>query len=298
MPGRTARGLDHGRAAVLSVAAGAPEALFVVSAVSQYVGAAIAVGLFDELTAGGVAWLRVLAAGALIVVLRRAWRRTWTRAELGWSAAFGVVLAAMNLTFYLAIDELPLGNAVAIEFIGPIAVAAIGTRTARNAAALLLTVAGIALLAEVTPDATVRGLVFILMAGALWGGYILLGHRVAHSGVSIDGLGVGMAAGAVAIAPFGLGAVGPGIDAPSLLVLAALTGVLSNALPYGIDQVVLARLPRERFALLLALLPVTATLIGLIALHQTPTWPEAAGIAVIIAALTLSRRTQDPLEIP
>jgi inner membrane transporter RhtA len=122
----------RGRSQVLAVASGAPDGLFVVGALSQYIGAAIAVGLFDELTAGGVAWLRVLAAGALIILARRAWRREWTRVELAWSCAFGIVLAAMNLSFYLAIDELPLGNAVAIEFIGPITVAAIGTRTPRT----------------------------------------------------------------------------------------------------------------------------------------------------------------------
>lgn len=288
----------RGRTRVRALANGAPEALFVVSAVSQYLGAAIAIGLFDELTAGGVAWVRVLAAAAMIIVVRRAWRRKWTRSELAWSCAFGVVLAAMNLAFYLAIDELPLGNAVAIEFIGPIAVAALGTRTVRNGVALAMTVAGILLLAEVTPDATGRGLALILAAGALWGGYIMLGHRVARSGVSLDGLGVGMAAGAIAITPFGLGSVDPGIDAPHLLLLAALTGLLSNALPYGIDQIVLARLPRERFALLLALLPVTATIIGLVTLGQTPTWPEVAGIAVIIAALTLSRRDRPVGEPP
>lgn len=288
----------RGRTQVHALANGAPEALFVVSAVSQYLGAAIAVGLFDELTAGGVAWVRVLAAAAMIIVVRRAWRRKWTRSELVWSCAFGVVLAAMNLTFYLAIDELPLGNAVAIEFIGPIAVAALGTRTVRNGAALAMTVAGILLLAEVTPDATGRGLALILAAGALWGGYIMLGHRVARSGVSLDGLGVGMAAGAIAITPFGLGSIDPAIGAPHLLLLAALTGLLSNALPYGIDQIVLARLPRERFALLLALLPVTATIIGLVTLGQTPTWPEVAGIAVIIAALTLSRRDRPVGEPP
>jgi inner membrane transporter RhtA len=118
----------------------------------------------------------------------------------------------------------------------------------------------------------------------------MLGHRVARSGVSLDGLGVGMAAGAIAIMPFGLGAIEPGFEAAHLLLLAALTGLLSNALPYGIDQIILARLPRERLALLLALLPVTATIMGLLTLGQRPAWPEVAGIAVIIGALTLSRR--------
>ena len=110
-----------------------PELLFVISAISLYAGAAIAVVLFDELEPTAVAWLRVSGAAAILLVWRRPWRRTWTRRELGLAGAFGVVLAAMNTSFYLAIDSLPLGTAVAIEFLGPIAVAAAGTRTLRSA---------------------------------------------------------------------------------------------------------------------------------------------------------------------
>lgn len=275
-----------------------PEALFIVGAVSQYLGASIAIELFDDLTVGGVAWLRVLSAAIIVLVSRRAWRHRWGRRELAWAAVFGIVLAAMNLAFYLAINEVPLGTSVAIEFIGPITVAAIGTRTARNAAALGLTVAGILLLATVTPDISAPGLGFTLLAGTLWAGYIVLGQRVALSGLALDGLGIGMAVGALAIAPFGTGALAPGFDRPWLLAAAAATGLLSNAIPYGIDQLVLQRIDRTRFALLLALLPVTAVVIGFIALGQEPTIGELAGIATIMVAVAISRRPvpESPVE--
>ena len=134
-----------------------PEALFMVGAISQYLGAAVAATLFDELAPSGVAVLRVLGAGAMIVLLRRSWRRRWERAVLGRAAAFGVSLAAMNLCFYLAMDKLPLGNAVAIEFTGPVVVAAVGARTLRSAGALVLAVAGVLVLAGVEAEGTARG---------------------------------------------------------------------------------------------------------------------------------------------
>ena len=125
------------------------QALFVLGAISQYVGAALAVLLFASVPAAGVAWLRVVAAAAVLVAWRRPWRTRWTAARLRLTAAFGIALALMNLAFYLAIDRLPLGTAVAIEFVGPIAVAALGSRTRRDAFALVLAVAGVLALADV-----------------------------------------------------------------------------------------------------------------------------------------------------
>ena len=226
-------------------------------AVSQYLGAAVAATLFDELAPGGVALLRVLGAAAMIVLLRRSWRRRWEPAVLGSAAAFGVSLAAMNLCFYLAMDRLPLGNAVAIEFIGPIAVAAAGARSLRSAGALVLAVSGVVVLAGVEAESTAPGVAFALLAGAFWAGYIVLGHRVARSPASVDGLGLGMLAGAVAISPFGAAAVGGALDSPLVLALAATTGLLSNVIPYRIDQAVMRRVDPHRFAVLQALLPVT-----------------------------------------
>ena len=241
-----------------------------VGAVSQYLGAAVAATLFDDLAPGGVALLRVLAAAVVIVALRRSWRRRWQARELGRAAAFGVSLAAMNLCFYLAMHRLPLGNAVAVEFIGPVAVAAWGARTARSAAALVLAAAGVVTLAGVEAAGTLAGVGFALAAGGFWAGYILLGHRVARSPASVDGLGLGMLAGALAISPFGAAAVGGALDAPLVLALALVTGVLSNVIPYRIDQAVMRRVDPHRFALLQALLPATAAVTGIALLAQVP----------------------------
>ena len=267
----------------------APEALFMAGAVSQYLGAAVAVVLFDELAPGGVALLRVLAAATVVMALRRSWRRRWPARELGRAAAFGVSLAAMNLCFYLAMHRLPLGNAVAIEFTGPVVVAALGARTLRSAGALVLAVVGVLVLAGVESEGTATGVGFALLAGAFWAGYILLGHRVARSPASVDGLGIGMLAGAVAISGFGAGAVAGALDAPLVLALGLATGVLSNVIPYRIDQAVMRRVDPHRFALLQALLPATATVVGLVALAQVPSVQEALGIGLVIAAIVASR---------
>ena len=274
-----------------------PEALFTVGAISQYLGAATAVELFAELRPGTVALLRVAGAGAVVVVLRRSWRRHWSPVELAWTAAFGIALATMNLFFYLAIERVPLGNSVAIEFIGPIAVAAFGTRTLRSGGALALAVGGVVALAGFAPPEAQLGALFSLIAGALWAGYIVLGHRVARAGMAVDGLGVGMLIGALAISPVGFGGsdggLGAAVSAPLLLAGGVAAGVLSNVIPYGIDQLVMQRLARARFALLQALLPVTATLIGLVWLSQVPSVREAVGIVAVIAAIVINRKS-DP----
>ena len=272
----------------------APEPLFVVGAVSQYLGAAVAVHLFDEMAPAGVALVRVLGAALMIILLRRSWQRRWKASDLAWASAFGMTLAAMNLSIYLSIDELPLGNAVAIEFTGPILVAAAFTRTLRSGAALLLAAGGVVVLACVEAEGTMRGVGFALLAGMFWAGYIVLGHRVARGPAAVDGLGLGMLAGAAAISGFGAPELGPALDAPAVLVLALVTGLLSNVVPYWIDQLVMKRISQHRFALLQALLPATAVLVGLAVLLQVPSVQELLGIALVIAAILLSRSVKGP----
>ncbi|MYB10111.1 MAG: EamA family transporter [Acidimicrobiia bacterium] len=272
----------------------APEPLFVVGAVSQYLGAAVAVHLFDETAPAGVALVRVLGAAVMIILLRRSWQRRWKASDLAWASAFGMTLAAMNLSIYLSIDELPLGNAVAIEFTGPILVAAAFTRTLRSGTALLLAAGGVVVLAGVEAEGTMRGVGFALLAGMFWAGYIVLGHRVARGPAAVDGLGLGMLAGAAAISGFGAPELGPAFDTPKVLLLALVTGLLSNVVPYWIDQVVMRRITQHRFALLQALLPVTAVLVGLVVLIQVPSVREMLGIALVIAAILLSRSAKGP----
>ncbi|MXZ84869.1 MAG: EamA family transporter [Acidimicrobiia bacterium] len=272
----------------------APEPLFVVGAVSQYLGAAVAVHLFDEMAPAGMALVRVLGAAVMIILLRRSWQRRWNPSDLAWASAFGMALAAMNLSIYLSIDELPLGNAVAIEFTGPILVAAAFTRTLRSGAALLLAAGGVVVLAGVEAEGTMRGVGFALLAGLFWAGYIVLGHRVARGPAAVDGLGLGMLAGAAAISGFGAPELGPALDSPVVLLLALVTGLLSNVVPYWIDQLVMKRITQHRFALLQALLPATAVLVGLAVLIQVPSVRELLGIALVIAAILLSRSVKGP----
>jgi len=266
-----------------------PQALFVLGGISQYVGAALAVLLFASVPAAGVAWLRVVAAAAVLVAWRRPWQTRWTAQRLSLTAAFGIALALMNLTFYLAIDRLPLGTAVAIEFIGPIAVAALGSRTRRDGAALVLATAGVLALADVHLTGSPGGFALALAAGACWAAYIVLGHRVAADpGLRPrDGLALAMAIGAVLLAPALVTSAVPALVNPLLLAACLAVGVASSVVPYALEQIAMKRLPRARFALLLALLPATATVVGALILGQVPGLLESAGIALVVAAASL-----------
>ena len=258
-------------------------------AVSQYVGSAVAVLLFASVPAAGVAWLRVLGAAAALLAWRRPWRGTWDAARLRLVAAFGAVLGLMNLSFYLAIARLPLGTAVAIEFAGPIAVAALGSRTRRDAGALALALAGVLLLADVHVAGTPLGVALALAAGVLWSLYIVLGHRIAREpGIRPqDGLAAGMAVAAVALAPALVVPAAPAFAAPELLAACLAVGLASSVVPYALEQVAMTRLPRARFALLLSLLPATAAVVGAVILGQVPGPLEAGGIALVVAASSL-----------
>lgn len=280
---------DAGRERPSALGRVPPPALFVTGAVSQYTGSALAVLLFASVDAAGVAWLRVAAAAGVLCAWRRPWRAAWTRRRLALVAAFGGVLAVMNLCFYLAIARLPLGTAVAIEFIGPVAVAALGSRTRRDGVALALAGAGVALLADVRIAGSPLGVALALAAGALWAGYIVLGHRVAGE-LSLrphDGLAAGMAAGALLLAPALAWRAGPAFADPGLLAACLGVGVLASVVPYALEQVAMRRLSRARFALLLALLPATAAVVGGIVLGQVPRPAEAVGIALVVAATAL-----------
>jgi inner membrane transporter RhtA len=265
---------------------------FVVGAVSQYVGAAVGVFLFATTNPTAVAWLRCAAAAVALVAWRRPWRLNWTRRSLFAAAGFGLVTVGMNVAFFEAIARIPLGTAVAIEFIGPVAVATLGSRRVRDLIAVLLVAAGVVLLAGVEAGTDLAGVAFALTAAALWAGYILLGKRVADAGTGLDSLAVGMAVAAVVLsAPLlfsQLTADASVFAAPRTWLLGVGVGVLSSAVPYALDQLVLTEIGRARFALLLALLPATAAVVGAVLLAQRPTVAELAGIALVMAALLIS----------
>ncbi len=279
-------------------------AMFVIGAISQYVGASLGVGLFDQLSPVAVAWLRGAGAGLILVLALRPRRANWSAARLRIAALFGTVTVLMNMAFYEAIAHIDLGTAVAIEFLGPIAVAVAGSRRTVDLVAAAAALIGVVCVAGVNvggvsgADGAV-GVACALLAAALWAGYIVIGKRVADAGGGIEGLGVGLAAGALVLALPGLG---PDlVSRPEAFlswevwVLGLGLGLLSSVVPYALDQVVLSRVGRARFALLLALLPVTATGVGAVMLGQRPGWLEAVGIALVVVAIALtSRRTAAP----
>jgi inner membrane transporter RhtA len=267
----------------------------VLGATSQYVGAVIAVELFDEIAPASVAWLRIIGASiALLIVSGRHLFRPFTRDDLVAMSVFGVATALMNTFFYLAIDRLPLGKGVAIEFIGPILVAAVRTRTSRNAFALVLASVGVAVLSGVEIAGEPLGLLFIFLASAMWAAYIVLGSRVARQDRGVAGLGLGLLIGAVVVAPIGAPGSGPAWSSMRILLLCVLVGVLSNAIGYGIDQAVLRRIPVRRFSVLLALLPVTAAVVGFVALDQTPSVIDLIGMACVLSGVVIQERDELP----
>ncbi|TWE22051.1 inner membrane transporter RhtA [Prauserella muralis] len=265
--------------------------LFVLSGISMYVGAAIAVWLFAAAAPSGVAWLRCLGAALILLAWRRPGRAAWRGRPLLLAGAFGVVTAGMNVVFYEAIARLPLGTVVAIEFAGPVTVAAFGSRGRRDIAALVLVAAGVVCIADVQLRGSPAGVAFAVAAAAAWAGYIVLGRRVALGGNGIDSLAVGFAVATVLLSPLALG-TGQVWGSPRLLALGIGVGLLATVVPYVLDQVVLRRVGQARFALLLALLPVTATVIGVLVLRQVPTVPEGLGILAVVAGVALRSREQ------
>lgn len=273
-----------------------PQAYFIVSAVFHYLGPAFAVLLFARIDPLGVAWLRIAAAGLIFSVWRRPWR-AWRL--LSWSTrrlviAWGAVLAVMNCCFYLAIDRIPLGTVAAAEFAPVILLAAIAVRSLRNLLALVLAVAGVYVLTDIRLSHDWIGLAFTALNAVLFAAYVVLGHRMSQGLRRIDGLALAMGVATVLALPVGVHAAVPAFTDPALLAAAVGVGVCSSVIPYVADQLAMARLKRSTFALMLALLPATATVIGAVVLRQFPRPAELAAVAIIVVAVGLHREARSP----
>ncbi|GAA1029093.1 DMT family transporter [Virgisporangium ochraceum] len=267
-----------------------PPVWLVTSAIFHYLGPAFAVLLFTRIDALGVAWLRIASAAVVFAAWRRPWRGWRRRTDRRLVVAWGVVLAAMNSVFYLAIDRLPLGTVAAIEFLPVIALAALAARTPRNAVALVLAVGGVYLLTDVRLVGEPLGVALAAANAVLFALYIVLGHRMAgNDGDGIDGLALAMLVAAVVALPVGVTDAVPAFADPLLLAAAVGVGICSSVIPYVCDQAAMARVPRATYALMVALLPATATVIGVVVLTQIPTVPELAGVALVVAGVALHR---------
>jgi inner membrane transporter RhtA len=270
-----------------------PHVYFVVSAVFHYLGPAFAVLLFSRVAVLGVAWLRIAAAALVFALWRRPWRalaqasRDARRVMVAW----GAVLAVMNCCFYLAIDRLPLATVAAIEFLPVIALAAIGARTRRNALALGLAVPGVYLLTGVRIEGEALGIAFAFANAGLFALYIMLAHQVSRLGElsGVDGLAASMLIAALAVTPLAGWAALPALADPVAMAAGMGVGISSSVIPYVSDQLAMRRLARSSYALMVSLLPATATVIGIVVLAQVPSMTEVLGVGLVIAGVAVHR---------
>lgn len=270
-----------------------PQIWFCISAIFHYLGPSFAVLLFPAVGVLGVAWLRIASAALVFSVLKNP-LRTFLRADAASRrimVALGLCLALMNVSFYLALDRLPMSLVAAIEFVGTIGLALYGLRSGRNLIALGLASFGVVLLIDVTWSSDAVGLFWAFVNGALFVGYIVLGHRLSRLGGAggIDRLGAAMMIAFIAVLPVGLAEAIAVFGAPWLLAAAVGVGLCSSVIPYVCDQVAMARLPGSSFALLLALLPAVAAVMGALVLAQIPSVADCLGIGLVMLGVAVHR---------
>jgi inner membrane transporter RhtA len=256
------------------------------SIVSVQSGAALATGLFDSIGPAGAVFLRALfGALALLLLTRGAPLRTrqWPHRDV-WLLSFSV--AAVNLFFYAALDRLPLGITVTLEFIGPLGVAVLGSRRRRDFLWALIAAVGIVLLSDGTGGEGVDalGVVLALTAGFFWGAYILMSARVGALGPGVGGATLAAVISALIVAPLGIAQGGTGLLSASTLAAGATIGVLSTAIPYAAEMEALRRLPQAVFGVLMSLEPAVAAAIGFLALSQDLAAREVIAIAFVVIA--------------
>jgi inner membrane transporter RhtA len=275
-----------------------PTGLVLLAVSSVQFGGALARTLFDELGPGGTVLVRVLFAA---ILLGAAWRPRVAghrRADLFLAAAFGVSLAAMNLSIYEAMDRIPLGVAVTLEFVGPLGVAVAGSRHALDLLWVALAAAGILLLADFTGGADTVGISLALLAGCFWAAYIVFSARIGQIFPGGRGLALAMVVAAVVLVPVGVADGGANLLDPRLLGLGAAVAVLSSAFPYSLELEALRRLPPRLFGVLMSLEPAAAAIAGFIVLGQVLGARELVAIALVVSASAGASRTARPPSEP
>ncbi len=279
----------------------APSSALVLGAmVSVQFGSAIATTVFDRVGPSGAVLLRLVSASIVLLIIWRPKLRSWKARDLLLPSAFGVVLAAMNLCFYHSIQRIPLGIAVTIEFVGPLAVAVAGSRRRRDLVWVGLAVAGIlALTHGDTHTLDMLGVILALIAGGLWGLYIVLNARMGQAFTGGSALCLSMCVASIVSLPMGIGEGGLRLLAPHTLAIGAIVGVLSSAIPYSLEMEALRRIATSLFGVLMSLEPATAAFVGFLVLGQALSTREIAGIALVVLASIGASRTarKAPIEL-
>jgi len=262
-------------------------------------GAAIATRLFPDVGPGGTVLLRLALSAVLLLAFFRPSIRGRARADLGWGVAYGVALAAMNATFYEALSRIPLGVAVTIEFVGPLAVAVLGSRRPVDFVWVALAGTGVALLTT-GGEGGIDGLgvVWALTAGLFWAAYIVLAQRVGRVFPGASGLALALAVAAVVVAPFGLVTAGARLWDAGVIARGAAVAVLSSAVPYSLELFALRRMRTSVFGVLMSLEPAMAALSGLVFLGQHLRLREWVAVVLVMVASVGATRTGRPDELP
>jgi len=252
---------------------------------SVQIGAALAKGIFDDVGSGGAVFLRVFWAALALVLLWRPRIRGLTKSQLWLVLLFGLSLAGMNFSIYAAIDRIPLGVAVTFEFVGPLAVAVLGSRRALDLLWAGLAAAGILLLSDLGGSSlNGAGVALALLAGAFWAAYILLSARVGQAFSGGDGLALAMLVAVVPLAPAGIAQGGSDLLLPSVLAIGFAAGMLSSAVPYTLELEALRRLPTGVFGVLMSLEPAVAALAGFVILGEDLVAREVVAILLVVVA--------------
>jgi inner membrane transporter RhtA len=263
-----------------------PPTLLVLLAVSSVqFGGAFAKTLFDEAGPGGTAFLRVVFAALILGALWRPGLAGRSSAEWRLVATYGFVLVAMNLSFYESLDRIPLGVAVTIEFVGPLGVAIASSRRLLDLLWASLAAAGILLLSDFgSADLDGLGVALALLAGCFWAAYILLAVQVGRRIPGNEGLALGMAIGAVMVAPVGLADAGSGLLSAEVIAVGFAVAILSSAIPYTLELEALRRLPQGVFGVLMSLEPAAAATAGFIVLGEELVGREIVAIGLVVTA--------------
>jgi inner membrane transporter RhtA len=263
-----------------------PPVVLVLGAISSVqVGAALAKTLFDEIGAGGTVFVRVLFAAVVLMLVWRPRTSGRSRWDLLLAVVFGLTLAGMNLAFYSALDRIPLGIAVTLEFIGPLGVAVAGSRGPLDLLWVGLAAVGILLLSDFgSADLDGLGVALALLAGGLWAAYILLSARLGKVFPGGTGLALAMVVAAGVLLPVGVADAGADLLVPWILAAGAAVALLSSAIPYSLELEALRRMPARVFGVLMSLEPAVAALAGYVVLSEDLVARELVAILFVVAA--------------
>lgn len=265
-----------------------PVGLVLLAVLSVQFGGALAATLLPLIGVLGSAALRLIIAAALMMVVIRPRVRGRSRSDWATVTLFAAALTAMNVSFYASLERLPIGVAVTIEFLGPLTLAALVSRRARDLVSVAVALAGVVLISEAltVPWAQMDlvGIGLAALAGVFWAAYIVLSGRTGARFEGLDGMAIALAIGGIALLPFGIWDAGTGLLDPEVLSRGLGIALLSSAIPYSLELLALRRLSAGVFGVLLSLEPAAAALAGLLVLSQTLSLVQVAGMALVVCA--------------